>query len=120
MLEERIGPLGGRAYLITDYCAGEPLIEAYLGGSEARRRLMDEAFSEFFDVLLRNRISHRDTKAANFLWCEDRLWALDLDSIRYHRSAAGARAGSRRDRAIFLKSWQKTPAIHRHLAELIS
>lgn len=119
MIENRFGPLRGRAWLINDYCPGQSIVDAYLEASASARKAIEREIVKMFCLLRQHKISHRDTKGANFLWHDGRLWILDLDSIRYHRTALGAEQGSRRDRRRFLKNWEQVPEIQQRLAEVI-
>jgi tRNA A-37 threonylcarbamoyl transferase component Bud32 len=119
MLEERFGPLRGKAWLLTEFCPGTAFAQAYRGASKAQRKRMDKEVKRLFLVLRENRISHRDPKLENLMWHRNALWVLDLDSVRYHRTTAGTVRGSKRDRWIFLRGWRDEPEIHQHFARLL-
>ena len=114
VIEERWGPLRGRAWLITDYCAGPDLAEHLAADREPPPREA-EAILSVFDTLFRARISHGDMKATNLLWSEGELCLVDLDAMCQHRSADAHRRAWRRDRTRFLKNWPAGSALHRWL-----
>lgn len=104
VVEERWGPLRGRAWLITDYCAGPNLAE-HLAPDREPPPLESKAIGSLFETLFRARISHGDLKASNLLWSEGELYLVDLDAMRQHRSTRAHRRAWRRDRARLLKNW---------------
>lgn len=104
MVEERLGPLRRRAWLISEWCDGEALGRA-LNADHAPPPALATALRNTFDTLARERIHHGDLKASNLLWNTGRLWLIDLDATTAHRSpTAFARAWSR-DRARLLRNW---------------
>ncbi len=119
VMENRFGPFRGMAYLFCEYCDGRSMIESYVTGTNSTRENMEAAIARMFVRLREHRISHRDTKDSNFLWSGDKLWILDLDSIRYHRTALSAVQGSRRDVNLFVKSWHRHPDVQRRLRDVI-
>ncbi|NLD67667.1 MAG: hypothetical protein GX644_02530 [Limnobacter sp.] len=121
MIEQRFGPLRGRAWLVTDFCPGVHIDEAYRRGGRNEREAIEHALARLFEAMLRHRISHRDTKPANLLWTADgRLQLIDLDSVRYHWTQAGATHGSLRDRRIFLDYWRDEPALQQRFARTLA
>jgi tRNA A-37 threonylcarbamoyl transferase component Bud32 len=114
LIEERFGPLRRRAFLITEFCPGESLPQRLLPGREPDA---DEAaaITALFDALHRQKITHGDMKATNFLWHENRLALIDLDALTQHKSDAAFARGWRRDRARFLRNWPADSALHRWL-----
>lgn len=104
LLEERRGPLRGRAFLLTGWCPGDNLLNVLEAGQEPPPPLA-HAIESLFAVLHRLRITHGDLKATNLLWHAGRLFLIDLDATVEHRSAAAFRRAWRRDRARFLRNW---------------
>ncbi|HRO60748.1 MAG TPA: lipopolysaccharide kinase InaA family protein [Burkholderiaceae bacterium] len=121
MLEQRFGPLRGRAWLVTDFCPGMHVDEAYRLGGRNERDAIETSLARLFELMLSHRISHRDTKPANLLWTKDgQLQVIDLDSVRYHWTRAGAVRGSLRDRRIFLDYWRDEPALQQQFARRLA
>ena len=114
LLEERVGPLRRRAYLITEFYPGENLLERLLPdqppeASEAK------AILDLFRMLVRLRISHGDTKATNFIWHNERIALIDLDAMQQHPRASVFARHWRRDRQRFLRNWPESSALYRWL-----
>jgi len=116
LIERRLGPLRGRAWLVTEYCEGPNLQEtlavhtdggAPSGVMEAVRRLFADFATE--------RISHGDLKATNFLYHGDELCVLDLDALHRHDSEASFRKTWHKDRARFLRNWPEGSVLQREL-----
>ena len=114
MLEERIGPMRGRAFLVTEFCPGESLLQ-HLSDDREPDMAEAEALRNLFGVLFRLKISHGDMKANNLLWRDGCLSLIDLDSLTQHGSARAFVRAWRRDRERFLRNWPKKSVLHRWL-----
>ncbi len=114
MLEERVGPLRRRAFLVTDYCPGESLMQRL---SPAREPDADEAAAliDFFATLCRLKITHGDMKATNLLWYKGRIVVIDLDAMVRHDNPAAFVRDWRRDRTRFLRNWPTHSTLYRWL-----
>jgi tRNA A-37 threonylcarbamoyl transferase component Bud32 len=118
VIESRAGPLRGRAWLITEHCAGVRLSEQFdAANAPVPQPREADALRTLFDTLHRARISHGDLKATNLFWDGARISLIDLDAMTQHRSRwAHARAWSR-DRARLLRNWPADSPLHRWLDE---
>lgn len=114
LLEERIGPLRARAFLVNEYCPGSNLMDCLAPDAEPPRDVVQSIVS-LFETLCRLRISHGDLKATNLLWHQGRVWLIDLDAMRQHRSEAAFALAWRRDRARFLRNWAASSLLCRWL-----
>ena len=116
LLEERVGPLRRRAYLITEFYSGENLLER-LSPDHPPETEEAKAILDLFEMLVRLRISHGDTKATNFIWHDGRLALIDLDAMQQHVSAGAFARCWRRDRQRFLRNWPESSVLCRWLDE---
>lgn len=114
MVEERVGPLRRRAFLVTEFCPGESLLQR-LSPDRIPDTYEAAAILDLFLTLFKLKISHGDTKATNFIWHEGRLAVIDLDAMIQHDSPAAFVRDWRRDRARFLRNWPKSSALFRWL-----
>lgn len=114
MLEERVGPLRRRAFLVTEFCPGENLLQRL---SADREPDADEATAilELFEAFFRLKISHGDMKATNLIWHDGRLVVIDLDAMVQHDSHAAFARDWRRDRTRFLHNWPAHSPLRRWL-----
>ena len=110
LIEERLGPLRRRAWLIADDCPGVSLADHLSAECEppAAEAL---AIASLFATLHRLRISHGDLKATNLLWHAGKVWLIDLDACIQHHSEAAYRKAWRRDRARLLRNWPETSVL---------
>ncbi len=116
LVEERLGPLRRRAWLVNAWCPGRNLLEHLAPHVDRAPPAAEaEALRQLFATLHRERISHGDLKASNLLWHEGRIVVIDLDALRQHRSAAAHARAWRRDRARLLRNWPAGSALHRWL-----
>ncbi|MDX5362656.1 MAG: lipopolysaccharide kinase InaA family protein [Pseudazoarcus pumilus] len=104
MVEERLGPLRRRAWLISEWCDGEALGRV-LNTDHAPPPALATALRNTFNTLARERIHHGDLKASNLLWNAGRLWLIDLDGTTAHRSPTAFSRAWSRDRARLLRNW---------------
>jgi len=111
LIEERLGPLRGRAFLLTDYCPGENLL-ALLSPDAPPPADIGAALTRVFALLHALKISHGDLKATNLLWHAGEVVLIDLDAAHQHRSDKGHARAWRRDRARLLRNWPAGSALH--------
>ena len=114
MLEERVGPLRRRAFLVTDYCPGESLMQRLSPDHEPDAE-MAAALISLFEQFFRLKITHGDMKATNFLWHDGRIIVIDLDAMVRHDSHTAFVRDWRRDRARFLRNWPTHSVLYRWL-----
>ncbi|TWC41369.1 lipopolysaccharide kinase (Kdo/WaaP) family protein [Pseudomonas sp. SJZ079] len=110
VLERRWCWLRGRAYLITEYAAGQDIIARFQPcldkeGSSSPPEIELAALDRLFAALIRERISHGDFKGHNLFWQNGHWSLIDLDAMRQHHSARGFARAYARDRARFLRNW---------------
>jgi tRNA A-37 threonylcarbamoyl transferase component Bud32 len=116
IIEERVGPLRRRAFLITDFCSGPNLL-SHLSADCEPAEVEARAILGLFASMHRHRISHGDLKATNLLWDGGRVVVIDLDAAVQHRSCAAYARAWRRDRARLLRNWPPGSVLHRWLDE---
>lgn len=110
LIEERLGPWRGKAWLITELCPGELFSEVFTAPPDT---LALDAIRRLFAQLEEARISHGDFKAKNLLWRDGTPVLIDLDAMRQHRDEATFRRDWAKDRARFLKNWPEGSPIWR-------
>jgi hypothetical protein len=116
LIEERLGPLRRRAWLISEFCSGRGSAEPSRGhprtaggrGGGDSRPVRGAASA---------RISHGDLKATNLLWHAGQVLLIDLDTVVQHRSPTAHARAWRRDRARLLRNWPAASLLHRWLDE---
>ncbi len=110
LVEERLGPLRGRAYLIAEAQEGASLLEVLHPDSPPAGKLAASLLA-LFARLFCQRIVHGDLKATNLLWNGERLALIDLDATTERRSPQRFRQAWQRDRARFLRNWPADSAL---------
>jgi tRNA A-37 threonylcarbamoyl transferase component Bud32 len=104
LIEERIGALRGRAFLVTECCPGENLLAGFDPAHEPTPE-QQQGLSRLFAKLYRHQITHGDLKATNLLWFVGQVVLIDLDALVEHRSRSAFLLAWRRDRARLLRNW---------------
>lgn len=115
LVERRLGPLRGRAWLISEHCEGPNLQEHLAAQADSAPAEVLAAVRRLFEGLAAACISHGDLKATNFIWNGRELSVLDLDAMRRHGSEAAWRKAWRRDRTRFLRNWPEGSALRREM-----
>lgn len=115
LIEQRAGPLRGKAWLISEYCDGESLAGRYPDPDTVPAATDLEAIGALLRQLAAARISHGDLKATNLLWCGGKPYLIDLDAMRQHASDAAFARAWRKDSARFLDNWPQGSALRRAL-----
>lgn len=104
--EERRGWLRGRAFLLTEYVDGMDLAAwVRLHGVADMPAWLARDLRLLFEALWCLGLSHGDLKASNLIVSGERLWLLDLDSMRRHRSEVALKRAIARDRRRLLGNW---------------
>ena len=104
LIEDRRGPLRGRAFYLAEHVAAANLLEV-LDPARLPSPEQQAALRELFVVLCDQRITHGDLKATNLLWQDGRVVLIDLDAMCRHRSMPAFQRAWRRDRARLLRNW---------------
>ena len=114
LVEERIGPLRRRAFLICVYCPGRNLLELLSPDREPDDDVA-RAIVSLFSSLHALRISHGDLKATNLLFHDGKVFVIDLDAVQQHSSPHTYARAWARDRERLLRNWPASCALHRWL-----
>jgi len=113
MREQRLGPMRGRGWLFMERIHGDNL---YYYHDHPERLASDtfkkiaQAVSQLFEKMVQERISHGDMKAGNFIYHDDKLYLIDLDSMQAHTHKKSFEEAFTRDMSRFFKNWQNHPA----------
>lgn len=119
LIEERLGPCRGRAFLITEHCPGDSLL-ACLDPEHEPAPAQQEALSRLFATLHALQITHGDLKATNLLWHAGQVVLIDLDALVEHASAAAFTRAWQRDRARLLRNWPEGSALQQWLRGVVA
>lgn len=106
LIEERWGPLRGRAFFICDFASGDDMKTYLLQASDAARRTTLQALAAIIARYQQAGISHGDMKATNFIVTDAGVTIIDLDPMRRHRRPAALKAALRRDVERFLQNFE--------------
>lgn len=106
LIEERCGPLRGRAFLVSAYVAGPDCLSHFLKATDVEEveQWLPE-LSQLFETMEKYQISHGDLKANNLLLAESGLHIIDLDAMQQHSRRSTFKAAFQRDLQRFNKNW---------------
>ena len=110
LVEERVGPLRRRAFLVCEHSPGRNLLELLSPDQEPDDDVA-RAIVSLFSSLHALRISHGDLKATNLLFHDGKVFVIDLDAVCQHRSQHSYAVAWRRDRARLLRNWPPACAL---------
>ncbi len=119
VIEERWGVVRKRAYFIMGHTPGKTIDEALRAvadDSAAVAHLLDQ-LGQLLQQLAAARISHGDFKATNFLLSSNRIYLLDLDGMRSHKTSSAFERAFRQDLARLKRNWAGLPLVERYLSE---
>ncbi len=105
VVEQRFGPLRRQSYYITRFVSGKILnktLEEGLTGQELEKVI--KGVADFFKVLKKERIEHRDPRSHNVILNEEKLHFMDLDTLRRYRISRLFQHHHERDIKKFLDS----------------
>ncbi len=107
LLENRLGPLRGRSYLVTEVCPGCHTARYFSEGAEETVQwpAVIERVEAVFYGLYRASVSHGDLKAQNILIEQDAPVLLDLDGMHSWSDRRAFIQAFRQDLARFARSW---------------
>lgn len=113
ILEERTGPLRGRAYIINHYMPGVSAEQffAHNAPHSKNSKLLIPQFDEIFRAMANIRVSHGDLKASNFIISNQRVVLIDLDSMRQHHQQRKFQAAFNKDMTRFQRNWSQWPKL---------
>ncbi|HYQ72497.1 MAG TPA: lipopolysaccharide kinase InaA family protein, partial [Gammaproteobacteria bacterium] len=107
LLEQRLGPLRGRAWFVSEYVAGDDVLRLCAEPvQDAARQVLD-----LLGQLAQCRISHGDMKGSNILLSEEGPQIIDLDAMREHATNWTYRRMRSRDLRRFMRNWEDCPEI---------
>jgi len=106
LIEERVGPLRRRAFLVTEHCPGANLLDS-LDPAREPSAIQEKALRQLFRSLYRLRISHGDLKATNLRWHDGKIVLIDLDALIEHASQHRFIRAWKRDRLRLMRNWPK-------------
>ena len=122
LLEERFGPLRGRAWYISEFVAGDDA-SSLCGPTSLDRAGQARAGQQVTDVLAQlalSSISHGDLKATNFILSQQGAVVIDLDAMQEHTASESFHRAQRRDLTRFMRNWENCPDIKVMFTEMMS
>lgn len=112
LVEQRFGPIRRKAWLFMSYIDGTSAHDFFRDGSHAgQRHIAASQFALLFSKMVQARLSHGDMKATNFIFSDDELFVIDLDSMQQHNSDASFVAAFRVDMRRFMQNWSELPDV---------
>lgn len=116
LIEERIGPLRGRAYFISEYVEG-PDATVLPEREDPSEDIV--AIVTLIKSLSAAGVTHGDLKASNFLLGQGGAVIIDLDSMREHQDPVEKHKAETRDLARFMKNWESSPQVVERFSDLL-
>ena len=109
MIENRLGPLRGTAYFITEYIEGPDALDYLRSNTQPNGE--PEALADLLQNLSTSQISHGDLKATNFLMASNGPVIIDLDAMRQLKDPAQFEKAFNKDLDRFMKNWEDQPEL---------
>jgi tRNA A-37 threonylcarbamoyl transferase component Bud32 len=116
LIEQRLGSLRGKAWLVSDHVPGENLLAHSAAWLDTGFPAPEQtAILAMFQDLAEARIVHGDMKATNLIWNDGVLVLIDLDATRQYHSESGFCRAHQRDVTRFLANWPHESYLRRSL-----
>lgn len=114
VIENRWCGLRGSAWLISEYCGEQDIIDRLAAYTEdgAVPEVEIVALVELLNALIREKISHGDLKGHNILWHQQRCYLIDLDAMQQHQSMRSFTRAYLKDRTRLLRNWPPGSPLH--------
>ncbi|MGB5443238.1 MAG: lipopolysaccharide kinase InaA family protein, partial [Gammaproteobacteria bacterium] len=110
LVEERFGPLRGRAWYVCEYVPGDDAL--VLCDPPMDKSNTAQAVASIVSVLKQLadcRISHGDMKGNNFILTSPGATLIDLDAMKQHKRLPAFQRAQRRDLRRFMRNWETCP-----------
>jgi tRNA A-37 threonylcarbamoyl transferase component Bud32 len=121
LIEERFGPLRGRAWYISEFVAGDDA-SSLCGQTTLDKVGQIRAGQQVTDLLAQLALSslrHGDMKATNFILSQQGAVVIDLDAMQKHVAPESFRRAQRRDLMRFMRNWEDCPEIKAMFTEMM-
>ncbi|SRR5690554_1230211 len=117
VIENRWCGLRGRAWLISEYCGEQDIIQRFAGYQDNGTVPEVEIVSlvELLNALIREKISHGDLKGHNILWYQQRFNLIDLDAMQQHLGMHSFTRAYQKDRTRLLRNWPQQSPLYKLL-----
>ena len=114
VLENRWLGLRGSAWLISEYCGEQDIIDRLSNYQDSGAVPEAEivALVELLNALIREKISHGDLKGHNILWHQERCYLIDLDAMQQHHNMRSFTRAYFKDRKRLLRNWPPGSPLH--------
>ena len=114
VIENRWCGLRSRAWLISEYCGEQDIIDRLAAYKDdgAVPEAEIAALVDVLNALIREKISHGDLKGHNILWYQQRCYLIDLDAMQQHQSMGSFTRAYLKDRARLLRNWPLGSPLH--------
>jgi len=121
LVEQRFGPIRRRAWLFMPYINGTSVHDFFRDESKTNQQQdVANQFALLFDKMVQAKLSHGDMKATNFIYSEEKLFVIDLDSMKQHQQHADFAAAFRVDMQRFMRNWEGLPEVATLFVEKLS
>jgi tRNA A-37 threonylcarbamoyl transferase component Bud32 len=114
LLEQRFGPLRGRAWYVSEYLGDEDITQLCRGqklAGDAGVQATAQQVVALLAWLAECRISHGDMKGTNFILAQQGPAIIDLDAMREHACGWLFRRLQQRDLQRFMRNWDDCPDV---------
>jgi hypothetical protein len=113
IVEKRWGPFRQQAYFIYGFVAGTISSDIFTTRSTEQKDLAPAA--EKIILLIKQmqdaKLSHGDLKTANFVFCDDKVFIIDLDAMQKHWLPFLHQRAKKKDIQRFLANWPDDIAV---------
>jgi len=103
-IEKKWGCFKADSFFICEYVEGVELLDWLPSQNKDQIEQVTEQIIEIFSIFKENNLSHGDMKATNLLRCNSKLFLIDLDVAKQHRSGLTFLKAHKRDKKRFCRN----------------
>jgi len=92
---------------VSEFLEGQELLTLLPTMISEDQQRVSTAIEDAFEKMKAARLTHGDLKASNLMWCDNKLYFIDLDAAQHHINSVTWQQAHNKDRKRFLKNWQQ-------------
>lgn len=120
MVEKRLGPFRGKAWFVYEYVEGQTARDYFSGHTANADDMAARQVCWIVRQMQKFNIAHGDLKATNFLVSGDKVYLLDLDSMRQIKSESAFNKAHKVDIMRLLVNWDTESGWYQLIKQMLA
>jgi len=122
LVEKRFGFIRRQAWFFMEHVDGSNAYYVFRDTEQTQQQRLGavKKFINLFEKMIQAKLSHGDMKITNFIFSDNKLFVIDLDSMQQHHNDTAFSQAFRQDMARFMRNWSDLPTIAALFEEQLS